>query len=78
MEENKEKKETTYAAWKENKYGSAIGAFWGASLFLGALLAVILIFVGIGWLFSVIIGALTFLTCGLLVQGIVTLFKKEN
>ena len=67
--------------WKSSKFGSAIGAFWGASLFLGALLAVIIGFTGSGgrnWLFAGIVGALAFFSCGLILQGIITLLKKED
>jgi uncharacterized membrane protein len=67
--------------WKYNKYGSAIGAFWGAALFLGALAAVVIGFTGSGfrnWLFAGITGALVFFICGLTVQGIITLLQKNS
>lgn len=60
-----------------NKYSEAIGVFWGASVFIGILSAVI---IGINiqnWLLSGIIGLCIFLILGLSIQGIITLIKKQ-
>jgi len=68
--------------WKQfNKFDEAAGLFWGASLFIGGLTAVILGFRGNGhsdWLFSALVGFFTFLICGLVSQGILTLVKKDR
>jgi len=64
-----------------SKFEEAKGLFWGASLFVGALVAVIMGFSGnrhSDWLFAGIIGGLVFLICGLIVQGIITLLKKGD
>jgi len=64
-----------------NKHGTAIGVFWGASLFAGALIAVIIGFGGNGhsdWIFAGIVGILSFLIIGLIIQGIITLSSKED
>ena len=64
-----------------SKFEEAKGLFWGASLFIGALIAVIIGFGGNGhsdWIFAGIAGGLVFLTCGLISQGILTLLKKEK
>lgn len=65
----------------KQKYGAAIGAFWGASLFVGALIAVIIGFSGNGhsdWIFAGIVGILVFLILGLIIQGIITLLSKDD
>jgi len=65
----------------KQKYGAAIGVFWGASLFIGALTAVIIGFSGNGrsdWIFAGIVGILVFLIAGLIIQGIITLLSKEE
>ena len=61
------------------KFESAMGAFWGAALFVGALVAVIIGFGGNGhsdWIFAGVVGGLVFLACGLITQGVITLLKK--
>jgi len=65
----------------KQKYGAAIGVFWGASLFTGVLVAVIIGFRGNGrsdWIFAGIIGILVFLITGLIIQGIITLLAKDD
>jgi len=64
-----------------NKFDEAIGLFWGAALFIGALTAVISGFScndGFVWLPAVLIGAFTFLSLGLIFQGVLTLIKKGD
>ena len=61
-----------------NKIDSAIGSFWGASFFIGLLVSIIMGFNGNGhsdWVFSIIVGMIVFLCLGLIIQGILTLFK---
>ncbi|MCL2739991.1 MAG: hypothetical protein FWE47_02200 [Oscillospiraceae bacterium] len=61
----------------KNKFDEAIGLFWGASLFLGVLIAFICYAViSIHIWQAVTIGVLSFLTIGLIAQGILTLCKK--
>ena len=62
-----------------NKYEEAKGLFWGASLFVGVLVAVIMGFAGnmhSDWLFAGLVGLCAFLICGLVAQGILTLVKR--
>jgi hypothetical protein len=61
----------------ENKYDEAKGVFWGASLFLGALITVLLGFKGDTWLFAGLVGGFTFLIVGLILQGMVALLSKK-
>ena len=61
-----------------NKYNEAIGLFWGASLFLGGLISVFVGFSSSNWVFGGIVGGLSFLICGLVVQGIITLMQKTK
>ncbi|BAK56578.1 hypothetical protein SFBM_0808 [Candidatus Arthromitus sp. SFB-mouse-Japan] len=61
------------------KVDSSIGAFWGASLFVGVLVTVIIGKNGNGrsdWLWAILIGVIVFLIIGLTIQGILTLLKK--
>jgi hypothetical protein len=74
----KKQKETLTMDWKNNKYLEAIGIFWGASLFLGALVAVIIGFTRLNWIFAGITGGLSFLAFGLIIQGIITLLQKTE
>ena len=63
-----------------NKFDKAIGYFWGASLFIGALVAAIMGFAGnmsSDWVQAIITGFLVFLILGLAFSGVVTLFKKK-
>lgn len=63
-----------------NKIDSAIGTFWGAFLFIGILVTILIGRKGNGrsdWFWAVIIGGLVFLIGGLLTQGVLTLFKKS-
>jgi len=65
---------------KLNKYDEAKGLFWGASLFVGALRAVIIGFKGnmrSDWLPAILVGGCTFLICGLVAQGVITLLKRK-
>jgi len=62
----------------KNKFEEAIGLFWGAALFLGALVAFICYSVITVHLWQAItIGVLSFLIVGLIMQGILTLNKKD-
>jgi len=67
--------------WEEkmkNKFEEAIGLFWGASLFFGALVAFIAYsLIAIHLWQAVTIGVLSFLFVGLIAQGILTLIKKD-
>ena len=61
------------------KYSEAIGAFWGAAVFIGALTAIVLGFEEICvWLEAVLIGVCVFLIIGLILQGAVTLCRKDH
>ena len=63
-----------------NKFDEAKGLFWGASLFVGALTAIIMGFSGnmrSDWLFAILVGGCTFLISGLIAQGVITLIKKD-
>ena len=64
-----------------DKFEEAKGLFWGASLFVGVLTAVIMGFRGnmhSDWLFSALVGLCAFLICGLVAQGVLTLIKKDK
>ena len=66
----------------EKKYDEAVGLFWGASLFIGALVGIVIGFNSVnlrfGWLKAGLIGVCVFLITGLIFHGIVTLIKKDN
>jgi hypothetical protein len=78
----------------KDKYNKMIGLFWGAALFIGVLVSVIIGFrgnrhldwlravvVGIrdsDWLLAVVVGICVFLILGLVAQGLVSLFKKDR
>jgi hypothetical protein len=65
---------------KQNKFDEVVGLFWAASLFIGALVCIIIGFKGnlhSDWLQAGLIGGCVFLICGLISQGIVTLNKKK-
>lgn len=62
----------------KNKYEQSISIFWGASFFLGVLIALLTTIKGYIWIVSILIGTCVFLIAGLTVQGIITLIKKEN
>ena len=65
----------------KNKFEEAVGLFWGAALFIGALVSVVLGFNGnmrSDWIPSVLIGACVFLIMGLLFHGIIVLVKKDK
>ena len=65
----------------KNKFNEAVGLFWGASLFIGALVGIIIGFNGNGhsdWMRAGLIGACVFLIAGLIFHGIITLVKKEK
>ena len=64
-----------------NKFSEATGLFWGASLFLGALVCIIIGFRGnlyFDWIKAFLMGGCVFLITGLIFQGVVTLVKKTN
>ena len=65
----------------KNKFDEVVGLFWGASLFMGALVCVIIGFGGNGstdWLKAGLIGACVFLSAGLLLHGLIVLLRKEK
>jgi len=62
-----------------NKFEQAIGAFWGAALFLVATMVLISIFVfAVKVIVAITIGVVFFLALGLIIQGIITLCKKDS
>ena len=72
----------TNQSYEMNKYDTAIGLFYAVSLFIGALIGLIL---GLmlnadtwqGWIVPAIVGLLSFLILGLLSHGIITLVRKD-
>jgi len=63
----------------ENKFEEAAGLFWGASVFVGGLIAVLLGFLtSTGWIFSGVVGVLSFLIIGLVTNGILKLVSKRR
>jgi len=66
---------------KISKFDEATGLFWGAALFFGALVTIIIGFKGnmrSDWLFAILTGGCAFLFCGLVAQGVLTLIKKDK
>jgi hypothetical protein len=66
--------------FKKSNLDEARGAFWGASLFIGAFIAVMIGFNGNGhsdWLFAGIAGVLSFLILGLVQQGVISLIAGK-
>lgn len=66
---------------KLSKYDEAKGLFWASSLFVGALITVIMGFKGnmrSDWIFAILVGGCVFLALGLVSQGIITLLKRNN
>ena len=64
-----------------NKTQEAIGLFWGAALFIGVLVSVIIGFRGnmrSDWLFAVLVGGCVFLAVGLMAQGTITILKEKD
>ena len=61
-------------------FDEALGLFWGAAMFIGALVSIIIGFRGklLGWIKAFLIGGCIFLITGLIFQGILTLLKKEK
>ena len=65
----------------KNKFNEVVGIFWGASLFIGVLVTLIIGFNGnysSDWIKAVLIGICAFLIVGLIAQGIVTLMRKDK
>ena len=62
------------------KFDEALGLLWGAALFIGAAVSIIIGFRGklLGWIKAFLIGGCTFLITGLIFQGILTLLKKDK
>lgn len=60
------------------KYSEAIGAFWGASFFVGLLMTTLIGFNGNNWIMAGVIGLCIFLILGLSIQGIITLARKNE
>lgn len=76
--ENKGKVVAVQGKSTGDKFGEAIGLFWGAALFLAIILVVIMIVsFAVKLLFAVVVGIAAFLFIGLVVQGVITLFKKN-
>ena len=66
---------------KLSKREETIGVFWGASLFIGVLIAVIIGFKGNGHsdrIFASIVGGLSFLIVGLVQQGVIKLITGKR
>ena len=66
---------------KNPKHQEAIGYFWGAALFIGLMLIVILGFNGnqsSDWIPAILIGILAFLSLGLVAQGIISIIEKKK
>lgn len=63
---------------KISKFDTAIGYFWGASLFIGALFSLVYGFKTENWLIAIIVGVGIFLITGLIISGIITLFRKDK
>jgi len=64
-----------------SKFDEAQGLFWGAALFIGALISLIIGFRGnmkSDWLFAILVGVCVFLAVGLVMQGVVSLFKNNS
>ena len=64
--------------WASVSYG-AIGVFWGASLFVGALVSVVFGLNGNGksdWLWAGVVGLCVFLIVGLTIQGLLMFVSK--
>ena len=63
------------------KYDEAVGLFWGAALFIGAFVCVIIGFNGnmsSDWIKAGLAGVCVFLSTGLISQGIIALIKKDK
>ncbi len=76
-----DKENTEQSGYKVNKYDTAMGLFYAVALFIGVLVALILMVVtGFTWENIIIdsaIGLLTFLILGLLCHAIITLCRKD-
>lgn len=76
-----DKENTEQSGYKVNKYDTAMGLFYAVALFIGILVALILMVVtGFTWENIIIdsaIGLLTFLILGLLCHAIITLCRKD-
>ena len=65
----------------KNKFDEVVGLFWGASLFIGALVCFIVGFNGnmhTDWIKAGLVGACVFLSVGLILHGIIILLKKDK
>ena len=65
----------------KKKLDEAVGLFWGASLFIGVLVSIIIGFNGnlrSDWIKACLIGGCVFLITGLVFHGIITLIKKDK
>lgn len=76
------KKELETETWSINKYDTAIGIFYAASVFIGAMAAIILLLLNkpttwVSWAIPIVIGLLVFLILGLIMHGIITLVRKD-
>jgi len=63
------------------KFDEAVGLFWGASLFIGVLVSIIIGFNGnlrSDWIKAGLIGGCVFLITGLIAHGIMILIKKDK
>ena len=65
----------------KNKFDEVVGMFWGASLFIGALVCVIVGFNGnmrTDWIRAILVGGCVFLSVGLILHGIIILLRKDK
>ncbi|HEY4399353.1 MAG TPA: helix-turn-helix transcriptional regulator [Lactobacillaceae bacterium] len=83
-EEYQDYLKSKFAQYAGTKYDVAIGVFYGAALFLGVIVTLVLGFYATpahtwaDWGIAALFGGLSFLFIGLLSHGVITLFSKEN
>ncbi|QIL46858.1 helix-turn-helix transcriptional regulator [Vagococcus coleopterorum] len=82
LNEKKEKEQLDYNDMMPNKYDTAIGLFYGVSLFIGLASSGLMIYFGnfstVSILLSIGTGLVVFLILGLLIHGIITLVRKDQ
>ena len=65
----------------KSNFNEATGLFWGAALFIGILVSLVIGFRGnmrSDWLYAILVGSCVFLILGLIAQGLISLFQKDN
>lgn len=60
------------------KYSEALGIFWGASLFAGVFVGLLLYMFQFEILWAILCGGSIFLMFGMMIQGILMLMDKEK